>query len=143
MKLHLDTVSGLQFFAGGVRPQLQTGYSSFYISNIHAANLGARFAIAKRADVYLGYSITKDTGDGRAVAVPTSVTDPIQALLSSVQTFPLTFQSPLLRVSFRISAKVRWNAAWQFYSYGEMFHILGYNQNFDAHTGYTSILWAF
>lgn len=143
MKLHLDTVTGLQFFAGISRPQLQNSYSSFYISNIHAVNAGARFAIAKRVDLYLGYSITKDTGDGRATAVPTSVTDPTQALLSSVQTFPLTYQSPLLRLSFRISSKVRWNAAWQFYSYGEMFHILGYNQNFDAHTGYTSILWAF
>jgi len=143
MKLHLDTVTGLQFFAGTVRPQLQNTYSSFYISNIHAVNVGARFAIAKRADVYLGYSLTKDTGDGRATAIPTSATDPVQALLSSVQTFPLTYQSPLLRLSFRISSKVRWNAAWQFYSYGEMFHIFGYNQNFDAHTGYTSILWAF
>ena len=143
VKLHLDTVTGLQFFAGNPQPQLQTGYSSFYISNVHAVNAGARFAIARRADVYVGYSITKDTGDGRAVAVPTSETDPIQAVLSSVQTFPLTYQSPLLRVSYRISAKVRWNAAWQFYSYGEKFHIFGYNQNFDAHTGYTSILWAF
>ena len=143
MKLHLDTVTGLQFFAGAIRPQLQTSYSSFYVSNIHAVNVGARFAIAKRADVYLGYTITKDTGDGRAAAAPTSVSDPVQGLLSSVQTFPLTYQSPLVRVSFRISSKVRWNAAWQFYSYGEMFHLLGYGQNFDAHTGYTSILWAF
>ncbi|HXB68147.1 MAG TPA: hypothetical protein VNY05_07880 [Candidatus Acidoferrales bacterium] len=152
MKLHLDTVTGLQFFAGGTRSVLQNTYSSFYISNIHAVNVGARFAIAKRADVYVGYTITKDTGDGRATAVPTGVSDPIQAQLSSVQTFPLTYQSPLLRVSYRISSKVRWNAAWQFYSYGEQFHLFGpagfrpgaaYNQNFDAHTGYTSILWAF
>jgi hypothetical protein len=144
MKLHLDTVTGLQFFAGAGRPQLQNIYSSFYISNIHAVNVGARFAVAKKADVYLGYSITKDTGDGRATAVPAGVTDPIQAVLSAVQTFPLTYQSPLLRVSYRISNKVRWNAAWQFYSYGERFHnFFGYNQNFDANTGYTSILWAF
>ena len=78
-----------------------------------------------------------------ATVVPASVTDPTQALLASVQTFPLTYQSPLIRVSYRISAKVRWNAAYQFYSYGEQFHLLGYNQNFGAHTGYTSILWAF
>jgi hypothetical protein len=145
MKLHLDTVTGLQFFAGGARPQLQNTYSSFYISNIHAVNVGARFAVAKRADVYVGYSITKDTGDGRAAPVsPANASDPIQAQLASVQTFPLTYQSPLMRVSFRISSKVRWNAAYQFYSYGEKFgNFFGYRQNFDAHTGYTSILWAF
>src|SRR5450432_834249 len=144
MKLHLDTVTGLQFFAGGNRSVLQNTYSSFYISNIHAVNVGARFAIAKRADAYVGYTLTKDTGDGRATAVPVGVSDPIQEQLSRVQTFPLTYQSPLVRVSFRISSKVRWNAAWQFYSYGEKFrNFFGYNQNFDAHTGYTSILWAF
>jgi len=143
VKMHLDTVTGLQFFAGPIRPQLQSDYSSFYISNIHAVNFGSRFEIAKRADVYVGYSITKDTGDGRATAAPANVTDPIQSLLSGAQTFPLTYQSPLVRVSVRISAKVRWNAAWQFYNYGETFHLFGYDQNFNAHTGYTSILWAF
>jgi hypothetical protein len=143
MKLHLDTVTGLQFFAGLNRSQLQTGFSSFYISNVHAVNLGARFAIAKRADLYVGYTITKDTGDGRAVAVPAGTTDPIQSMLSGVQTFPLSYQSPLARVSFRISSKVRWNAAWQFYNYNELFHVFAFNQNFHANTGYTSILWAF
>ncbi len=85
----------------------------------------------------------KDTGDGRAAAVPTDVANPITALLDSVQTFPMTYQSPLARFSFKISPKVRWNVGWQFYDYSEMFHILGYNQNFHANTGYTSVLWSF
>jgi hypothetical protein len=142
-KLHLDSSSFLAFFAGVTRPTLQAKYRSIYISNIHAGNLGVRFAIQKRADLYLGYSITKDTGDGRSTAVPTGTTDPIQSLLDSVQTFPLTYQSPLARLSIRISPKVRWNAGYQYYSYGETFGLLGYYQNFHAHTGYTSILWAF
>jgi hypothetical protein len=62
MKLHLDTVSGIAYFAG--TRTLQEG-NSLYLSNVHAANFGARFAVAKRADVYVGYTITKDTGDGR------------------------------------------------------------------------------
>jgi hypothetical protein len=93
--------------------------------------------------IYAGYSIARDTGDGRAAAVPQGVADPIQALLSSVQTFPLNYQSPLGRVSIRITPKLRWNAGWQFYRYREDFHILGYDRNFRAHTGYTSILWSF
>ena len=149
MKLHLDTVTGLQFFAGATRSLLQTSYSSFYISNVHAANLGARFAIAKRVDLYAGYTITKDTGGGRSAAVAAGIStvpiagDPIDSLLASVQTFPLTYQSPLVRAWVRISPKIRWNAAWQFYNYGEQFHIFDYNQNFHANTGYTSILWEF
>ena len=38
---------------------------------------------------------------------------------------------------------MRWNAGYQFYDYMETFHLLGYYQNFHAHTGYTSVLWAF
>jgi hypothetical protein len=143
-KLHLDTRAGIAFFAGaGIRPTLQSAFPSYYTSNIHAANLSARFAIRKRADLYVGYSITKDTGDGRSTSVPAGVTSPVAALLDSVQTFPLTYQSPLARLSIRISPKVRWNLGWQFYSYGEDFHMFGYKQNYDAHTGYTSVLWSF
>lgn len=142
-KLHLDTVGALQFFAGTSGSQLQTGYSSIYISNIHAANLGVRFSVARRADLFLGYAITKDTGDGRATQVPPGLTDPVQAQLSAWQTFPLTYQSPLARVSIRISNKVRWNAGYQFYGYGEQFQLFNYSQNYHAHTGYTSLLWAF
>jgi hypothetical protein len=142
-KLHLDTVGGLAFFAGTQSPQLQTSYDSIYLSSIHAANAGLRFAFHDRADLFVGYTITKDTGDGRASAVPVGVTDPIASLLDSVQTFPLTYQSPMARLSIRISPKLRWNAGWQFYGYGELFHLLGFDQDFHANTGYTSVLWSF
>lgn len=139
MKLHLDTVSGLVFFAANQRVQTPT----IYISNIHAANLGAHFGIGKRTDLYVGYSITRDTGDGRSAAVLSGITDPVQGLLSSVETFPLSFQSPLARLSIRLSPKFRWNAGYQFYNYHEDFGLLGRLQNYRANTGYTSISWAF
>jgi hypothetical protein len=131
MKLHLDTVGGIAYFAG--TRTLQTNLS-LYLSNVHAGNFGARFAVARRADVYLGYTITKDTGDGRATTTE---------LFASVQTFPLSYQSPLARVSVRITPKLRWNVGWQFYNYHEEFGLLGYYQNFHANTGYTSVSWAF
>ena len=143
MKLHLDTASGLAFFAGAGRPQLQQAYSSLYLSNIHSANLGAHFVILKRADLYAGYGVTRDAGDGRVSAVPAGVTDPIQALFSSVQTFPLSFHSPQARLSVKITSKVRWNAGWQFYRYREEFGLFSANQNYRANTGYTSVLWSF
>jgi hypothetical protein len=141
MKLHLDTIGGIAFFAGPIgRPTPQDGVSLF-ISNVHAANLGVRFAV-KRADIYAGYTITKDTGDGRST--PTNgVTDPTLALFAAVQTFPLTYQSPLARVSVRINEKVRWNVGWQFYNYHQQFNVFGFNQNFHAQTGYTSLSWSF
>jgi hypothetical protein len=150
MKLHLDTISGIAFFAGGVRPTLQTGFNSLFISNVHAANFGARFAIGRRADLFAGYSITKDTGDGRSpvllgVISPTPP-DPaaqVAGLLASVQTFPVSYQTPMARLSLRISPKVRWNVGYQFYNYHERFQVFGYYQNFHANNGYTSVLWSF
>ena len=102
-KLHLDTVSGIAFFAGAPFPELVTGLDSVYVSNIHAGSFGAHFGITKRVDLYTGYTITKDTGDGRNAPVPFATTDPIALLLLPVQTYPLTFQSPLARVSVRIT----------------------------------------
>ncbi len=143
-KLHIDTLSSLAFFASeGPRPQLQTDYSALYLTNTHAATLGTRFSVHRRADVFLGYNIAKDIGDGRPRAVPGPSTDPIAALLQSVQTFPLTYQSPLARLSIRITPKLRWNLGWQFYRYREEFHLFSEFQNFRAHTGYASLLWSF
>ncbi len=139
---HLDSLSFLAFFSSTVGSQLVTG-SSLYLSNIHSGNLGVRVGIGRRADLYVGYSIVKDTGDGRATAIPATETNPTTELLDSVQTFPLTYQSPLARVSIKISPKVRWNLGWQFYDYSELFNIFAYNQNFHANTGYTSVLWSF
>jgi len=141
--LHLDTVGALAFFAGTNLSQLQTGYSSVYVSNIHAANLGVRFSAFKKADLFFGYAITKDVGDGRATAVPVGETDPVQAQLDAFQTFPLTYESPMARVSVRISPKLRWNVGYQYYGYNEQFQLFSYPENYHAHTGYTSLLWSF
>ncbi len=139
-KLHLDSVSGIAFFANGQDIQ---GLNSVYVSNLHAANLGARFAIKKRTDLYLGYTITRDAGDGRAAPVAPGTTDPSTLLLSPAQTFPLSYQSPIARVSVRISPKVRWNLGWQFFDYHEDFQLFPLSQNYHAHTGYSSVLWSF
>ena len=141
--LHLDTVGALAFFAGTSFSQLQTAYSSIYISNIHAANLGVRFSAFKRADLFFGYAITKDVGDGRATQVPVGETDPVQAQLDAFQTFPLTYESPMARVSVRITPKLRWNVGYQYYGYNEQFQLFSYPENYHAHTGYTSLLWSF
>jgi hypothetical protein len=140
ISLHLDTVGGLAFFAGAPAT-LITNQESIYISNIHSGNLDLRIPMTKRADLYLGYNITKDTGDGRGAesTQPTAVGQ----LLYSVQTFPLTYQTPLVRLSIRVNAKLRYNVGYQYYGYHEEFGLLGYDQNYRAHTGYTSLLWSF
>ncbi len=137
--LHLDTAGGIAFFAGLPRQRLQTG-ESIYVSNIHAGNFGLRLALGKRADLYLGYSITRDPGDGRSsLLAPGSV----PAALYNVQTFPLSFQSPLARLTVPIMSRLKWNAGYQYYGYREDFGLLGNLENYRANTGYTSLLWSF
>ena len=134
-KLHLDTIGGIQFFAGSPRATLITGEESIYISNIHAGNFSARIPITKYADFYFGYTITRDTGDGRATAGSLP--------LSAVQSFPLLYETPLARLSVRITSKLRYNIGYQYYGYHEDFEILSQYQNYHANTGYTSLLWSF
>lgn len=140
-RLHLDTIGGIAFFAGAPRAQLITGLQSVYASNIHAATLGMRFSIGKRTDLYAGYSVTRDVGDGRTSI--SAVASPTQTLLNSVQTFPLMFQAPMARVSVKLHEKLRFNIGYQYYGYKEDFGLFSINQNYRANTGYTSLLWAF
>jgi hypothetical protein len=140
-KLHLDTAGGLAFFAGALGNAVFNTAESIYISNIHAGNLGLRFPVTARADVYVGYNITRDTGDGRSGQL--QQTTPAGQLLYDVQTFPLTYQTPLLRLSIKVTPKLRYNVGYQYYGYHEDFGLLSVNQSYRAHTGYTSLLWSF
>jgi hypothetical protein len=135
-KQHLNTLSGLAFFAAS---RLVDNDLSLYFSNIHAGNLAVRFTALKRVDFSAGYSVVQDVGDGRATAAGSSIGTSI-AGFAAAQTFPLAYGSPYGRVSVRLHSKLRWNAGYQHYRYREEFYYL---QNYRAHTGYASLLWSF
>jgi hypothetical protein len=135
-RLHLDTLGGLSYFA--VRTQVNTD-QSYYVSNIHTVTVMAHMIVHKRADVLLGYSHVQDTGDGRATALGSGLYS-AQPAFQAAQTFPLRFLSPQARVSLRITPKLRWNAGYQYYGYREDFAV---DQNYRAHTGYSSMSWSF
>jgi hypothetical protein len=132
-KLHLDSVGGIAYI---VAPgTLITGESSLYFSNLHTAYFGIRFAIANRAELYAGLTRVQDTGDGRNLAAGSGLGSPREAF-QVVQTFPLTFQSPMARVSLKISDHLRWNGGYQYYGHRQEFNR---NLNYRANTGYTSL----
>jgi hypothetical protein len=136
-KLHLDTATGIAYFAASALVQDR----SLYFSNMHTGNFGMRVAASKRVDLFVGYTIVKDTGDGRSsLAAPSLRAD--QVAFYQAQTFPLSYQSPHGRLSIRLRENLRWNAGYQFYGYREKFFQLT-NQNYRAHTGFTSLLWSF
>jgi hypothetical protein len=135
-KLHLETLGGIAYFSNA---QFITGQQSFYLSNLHAANLTAHFDIKKRADLFAGYSHTQDTGDGRNTLLGAGIASTLPAF-QAAQTFPLSFRSPMARFSLRINEKIRWNVGYQYYGYSQQFYK---SLDYRAHTGYTSVLWSF
>jgi hypothetical protein len=138
-KQHLDTNSAIAYFMDF---QLVTNRRSIYTSNIHSGNLGARFAIRNRADIFVGYSRVQDTGgmqSGTAQFLPGPADMPP---LFAASSFPLTFESPMARISVRINNSLRWNIGYQHYRYAEDF-LLKFGQNYRAHTGYSSVSWSF
>ena len=139
--MHLDTMSGIAYFAtlSGRNPSFVQGDLSLYRSNIHAVNIGARASIRKRADIFFGYSRVQDLGDGRSTAAAGPNVATVPAFLIA-QTFPLSYQSPLVRLSLRLHERLRWNFGYQYYDYAEKFLAL---QNYQANTGYTSLTWSF
>lgn len=138
-KLHLDTIGGIAFFAGTPLAEYN-GLQDEYVSNLHVGNAVIHWTATKRADLFLGYTITRDAGDGSATLLSG---DPVTALLDSVRAFPLSYQSPYARLSIKLTPKLRWNASYQYYGYHEDIHLFGIDQDFRAHTGTVSLLWAF
>lgn len=141
-KLHLDTLGGISFFDSGT---LLTGQESLYISNLHTGNLGIQFTLGKHVNLYAGYSHVEDAGDGRSQATGSGF-GPTIPEFQIAQTFPMRFQSPLARLSVKLTNRVRWNVGYQYYGYHEEFFT---GQSFlpdhayRAQTGYTSLLWSF
>jgi hypothetical protein len=134
-KLHLDTLSALAYFASG---RLIDSDRSFFFSNTHAVNIGARTTVRNRLDLFFGYSRVQDTGDGRSR--PEDGPAANVNIFTLAQTYPLTYQSPQGRISVRLHDKVRLNFGDQYYGYSEEF---ASTLNYRAHTGYTSLLWSF
>lgn len=135
-KLHLNTLGGINYFALGSDV---TGESSYYVSNIHSLNLGARFTLLKRADLFAGYSHVQDVGDGRATPTGAGLYSALPAF-QAAQTFPLRYLSPQVRLSIRITPKLRWNAGYQYYGYREQFSAA---QDYRANTGFSSLAFSF
>jgi hypothetical protein len=124
-KLHLDTLTGIAYFLEGTL----TGDQSRYISNIHSGSLTVRLSAGPRVDLFAGYVRTQDTGSDEAALGRLGF-----------QIYPLTYHSPMGRISIRLRSNVRWNAGYQHYGYNDNLLPL---QNYQARTGYTSLSWSF
>lgn len=135
-KLHVDTLGGIQFFAGGTFFPNQVSY---YVSNLHSGTLGIQLKPLHRLDLFFGYSRIQDTGDGRTDALVSTIGPSIPAF-QNAQTFPLMFQAPMARLSVSLAERLRWNVGYQYFGYHANFWSA---EDYLANTGYTSLSWSF
>jgi len=134
-RMHTYTIGGIAYF---LNQRMLQNQSSIYLSNIDSTYVGVRYEVKKRIDLYAGYTRVQDLGDGRAIAA--AGIGSALPLFQGVQTFPIAFQSPMVRLSVKINENLRWNAGYQYYGYRQDFaSLLGYRAN----TGYTSLSFSF
>ncbi len=134
--IYTNALGGLAFFAGGLPVDNAVSY---YVMNLHAANVGVRLQIRKYVSLYVGGTAVRDSGDGRAQA-DDSQYDPTLRAFRVAQTFPLSYYSPFARVSVLLNQYIRWNLGYQLYKYDADFSPA---LNFTANTGFTSLSWSF
>ncbi|MFV0389782.1 MAG: hypothetical protein ACK5NT_13635 [Pyrinomonadaceae bacterium] len=103
--------------AGWSRYELK---SSFY-------NLNAWVQPINRLSLFGGYRIVKDAGDGYYFSAD-------QRLIES--SYPISFQSPEVRATIKLSRNLDWNMGYQYYKYTET--VLP-QQNYKAHLPYISV----
>jgi hypothetical protein len=135
-RIHQYTIGGIAYFANDALIQ---GESSIYLSNVNSIYAGVRYEIRRRVDLYLGYTRVQDLGDGRSTPTGSAIGSALPAF-EAVQTFPVDYQSPVVRISVILREKLRWNAGYQYYGYRENF---ASTLNFRANTGYTSLSFSF
>ena len=70
--LDIDTESGIFNFLQAVEPDEGRQRRSYYTSNLHTFYAGSRLRLHKRLDLYVAYTVAKDSGDGRGAPAFTS-----------------------------------------------------------------------
>jgi len=143
-KMHLDTTSGILNFPVTGLPNV-SGRRNLYLSNLHYGHLNFRMELLKRATLFVGYSIVKDTANGQrsAFTVPPLVLNYPNFSFNGtdlINAYPLTYQSPQARLTIKLSNRLAWNAGWQYYGYSEKFTGI---QNYHANVSYTSLRFGF
>jgi hypothetical protein len=104
----------------------RNGVSQYFMRD-HSVFVDAFVQIHPRVTAFASYRIGKDNGQGNLVS-----TDPTFL----IDGYPYQFQSPEVRLAFKISNRVDWNVGYQYYNYKEKFASV---QNYRAHLPYTSL----
>jgi hypothetical protein len=106
--------------------QRRVGESQYY-SRDNFFFFNAFLRPTSRLTFYAGYHINKDNGQGDRVS-------PSNVIL--IDSYPMAFQSPEARVTFKLNRMLDWNVGYTYYNYNDRFFS---SQNYHSHLPYTSL----
>ena len=89
--------------------------------------------LAPRATVFTSYRVNHDNGQGTRLGDPTGYPGYL------VTSYPMTYQSPEIRVAIKLNRRLDWNFGYQYYNYNESTLVGPRPQNYHAHLPYTSL----
>ena len=126
----IDSDAVVDYFFNSVQHPL--GHSLNFVRN-HYFFIDTVSQILPRATLFTSYRINKDTGQGDRLADPTGTPG---TLISS---YPMSFQSPEVRLALRLHHRLDWNFGYQYFNYNESQLVGPRPQNYHAHLPYTSL----
>lgn len=106
-----------------------TGVSRYFMKD-NFAFINTFVELHPRARLYAGYRIHKDPGQEDREGFPTVL----------IGSYPYQFQSPEVRLQFKLTNRLDWIAGYQYYDFKERFVN---NQFYQAHLPYTSLRFYF
>lgn len=120
----------VDYFFNSIRHPL--GHSLYFMRN-NFFFVDTTAQVLPRVTLFAAYRINKDNGQGNRLADPTGTPG---TLISS---YPMSYQSPEVRLAIKINRRLDWNLGYQYYNYRESSIVGPRPQNYHAHLPYVSL----
>jgi hypothetical protein len=125
----------VDYFYNSIRHPL--GHS-LYFSRNNFFFFDTTAVLVPRVTLFASYRVNQDNGQGNRLADPTGTPGTL------VNSYPMNFQSPEVRLAIRINRRLDWNLGYQYYAYNEskivnIFPASPRAQNYHAHLPYVSL----
>ena len=117
-------------FSGAPNGGYVFGVSEFFIRD-HYMFFDVSAKPVKRVSLYASYRLDLDRGQGNRVSSPITITNP-----NFITSYPMQFNTPEIRVAFRINRNIDWNVGAQYYNYHDTQTPF---ENYKAFLPYTSL----
>lgn len=138
--------------AGSAQASIR-GDSLYFVRNNYFY-LEATARLNQRMTLYSAYRVNKDNGQGDSLSSPKTVlatplaipgsTSTIAANGTVITSYPMSFQSPEVRLAVKLNRRLDWNLGYQYFNYNESKFIRTFGgnapaQNYHAHLPYMSL----